>query len=167
MYLKKPIRHRPRRDYARRGFLKGTAVVFSVLAGLVAGVPVLGLFLAPLLRKDEDAVWVSLGPVEDYDATLKLRAYSFQRQEGWYTSLQNRVVLVARAGSDWKVFATECTHLGCGVQWNGVDQKFLCPCHGAEFDSEGQVVKGPAKAPLKRLRTRVNQQTNHLEVGEA
>jgi cytochrome b6-f complex iron-sulfur subunit len=43
-----------------------------------------------------------------------------------------------------------CTHLGCtvAVQPDG----FACPCHGSRFNAEGSPVKGPAAAPLKKLR---------------
>lgn len=42
-------------------------------------------------------------------------------------------------------FSTICPHLGCIVNWNEKKNWFLCPCHDAAFDSEGKVLKGPAK----------------------
>ncbi|MCP9786622.1 cytochrome b6-f complex iron-sulfur subunit [Cyanobium sp. N5-Cardenillas] len=41
-----------------------------------------------------------------------------------------------------------CTHLGCVVPWNGAVGKFICPCHGSQYDAEGAVVRGPAPLPL-------------------
>ena len=41
-----------------------------------------------------------------------------------------------------------CTHLGCVVQWNSGENKFICPCHGSQYDPEGAVVRGPAPLPL-------------------
>jgi ubiquinol-cytochrome c reductase iron-sulfur subunit len=36
-----------------------------------------------------------------------------------------------------------CTHLGCIPAYDGAQRKFLCACHGGEFDSAGEVVKAP------------------------
>ncbi|MDM7954687.1 MAG: cytochrome b6-f complex iron-sulfur subunit [Cyanobium sp. CZS 25K] len=41
-----------------------------------------------------------------------------------------------------------CTHLGCVVPWNSSENKFICPCHGSQYDPEGAVVRGPAPLPL-------------------
>lgn len=41
-----------------------------------------------------------------------------------------------------------CTHLGCVVPWNGNENKFICPCHGSQYDSTGKVVRGPAPLSL-------------------
>ena len=41
-----------------------------------------------------------------------------------------------------------CTHLGCVVPWNSGENKFICPCHGSQYDPEGGVVRGPAPLPL-------------------
>ena len=41
-----------------------------------------------------------------------------------------------------------CTHLGCVVPWNSGANKFICPCHGSQYDSNGKVVRGPAPLSL-------------------
>ncbi len=41
-----------------------------------------------------------------------------------------------------------CTHLGCVVPWNGSENKFICPCHGSQYNSEGKMVRGPAPLSL-------------------
>lgn len=41
-----------------------------------------------------------------------------------------------------------CTHLGCVVPWNASENKFMCPCHGSQYDSTGKVVRGPAPLSL-------------------
>lgn len=41
-----------------------------------------------------------------------------------------------------------CTHLGCVVPWNASENKFICPCHGSQYDATGKVVRGPAPLSL-------------------
>jgi Rieske Fe-S protein len=49
------------------------------------------------------------------------------------------------------VFDDRCTHLGCRQKWNPARGLFECPCHGSEFDLEGNVKRGPATRPMPRL----------------
>ncbi len=48
-----------------------------------------------------------------------------------------------------------CTHLGCVVPWNVAENKFMCPCHGSQYNSEGKVVRGPAPLSLALVHTQV------------
>jgi cytochrome b6-f complex iron-sulfur subunit len=41
-----------------------------------------------------------------------------------------------------------CTHLGCTVPWVRAQNKFMCPCHGSQYDATGKVVRGPAPLSL-------------------
>lgn len=50
-----------------------------------------------------------------------------------------------------------CTHLGCTVNWKPDQKRFVCPCHGSQYDAQGRVLHGPARRSLP-LRTTVVKQ---------
>jgi len=41
-----------------------------------------------------------------------------------------------------------CTHLGCIPSYKAGDHKFLCACHGGEFNASGHQTFGPPPGPL-------------------
>lgn len=51
-----------------------------------------------------------------------------------------------------------CTHLGCVVPWNASEDKFICPCHGSQYDATGKVVRGPAPLSLALVHADVTEE---------
>jgi Rieske Fe-S protein len=41
-----------------------------------------------------------------------------------------------------------CTHMGCLVHWNSLEQCWDCSCHGSQFAADGTALNGPAVQPL-------------------
>ncbi len=41
-----------------------------------------------------------------------------------------------------------CTHLGCIPAYYPGEHKFICACHGGQFDASGEVLKAPPAKPL-------------------
>ena len=39
-----------------------------------------------------------------------------------------------------------CTHMGCVLRWEDADNRFVCPCHNAWFDTDGVII--PTRIPL-------------------
>jgi len=61
--------------------------------------------------------------------------------------------LVARTGQEtFTALTATCTHEACTVTL-GDGSNFVCPCHGSRFNSNGQVLNGPAPASLHRFTT--------------
>jgi glycine/D-amino acid oxidase-like deaminating enzyme/nitrite reductase/ring-hydroxylating ferredoxin subunit len=44
-----------------------------------------------------------------------------------------------------------CTHLGCEISWNTAEGSWDCPCHGARFSHEGEVLNAPASINLEQI----------------
>jgi glycine/D-amino acid oxidase-like deaminating enzyme/nitrite reductase/ring-hydroxylating ferredoxin subunit len=63
------------------------------------------------------------------------------------SGLSKKAVHRDRQGSLHAVSA-RCTHLGCIVEWNAPEATWDCPCHGSRFGPMGEVMEGPATAPL-------------------
>lgn len=42
-----------------------------------------------------------------------------------------------------------CTHLGCKLTWNPIEETWDCPCHGSRFTKDGKVIETPALDDLK------------------
>ncbi len=44
-----------------------------------------------------------------------------------------------------------CTHAKCIVNWNQTERSWDCPCHGARYDINGEVLTGPARTELEQI----------------
>ncbi len=44
-----------------------------------------------------------------------------------------------------------CTHAKCIVNWNNSEKSWDCPCHGARYDTAGNVLNGPASKNLQKV----------------
>lgn len=145
------------RKYSRRtAFLSSLG---TLAAGLVAG---LGIDRAvtgtsgttnssgPLVGKN--GRWVPVAQVADLPHGA-VHGFAAGPIQGYLINHHGQIRAVSRI----------CTHMGCAVNFEGSEQHFVCPCHGAEFDMQGRFLSGyhgesysPALAPLPPINVRVN-----------
>ena len=79
----------------------------------------------------------------------------FVMKDGGGDNAPGKVAFAGYAAKDTSgnvnVFAVNCSHLGCSVQFSADAKQFQCPCHGSQFNIAGRVVHGPAAFPLSHL----------------
>ena len=62
-------------------------------------------------------------------------------------------VLAVHTGDNaFSAFSAICTHQTCTIT-GFANNRFVCPCHGSQFDTSGNVVSGPAAQRLSRYNT--------------
>jgi Rieske Fe-S protein len=61
--------------------------------------------------------------------------------------------LVARVSQDgFSAVTATCTHQACTITgFSG--SRYVCPCHGSNFDTSGRVLQGPAVNALRQFPT--------------
>lgn len=132
-YEGQPLPRRRFLDYLIGGSFAMTALAFGggVLSYMWPGRKAQGGSNAPIEVAEEKDLPVGHGKVVQYRDSSAIVIHT---REG----------LVA--------FSAVCTHLGCIVKWNAGKQEIECPCHGAVFDTKGNVVSGPPPKPLPPLK---------------
>lgn len=71
--------------------------------------------------------------------------------------------IVINKNESIRVLSAKCTHLGCTI--NKVEnERLLCPCHGSEYDLDGNVLKGPAYKNLEFVPARIKNEGEHIEI---
>ena len=71
---------------------------------------------------------------------------------------------VVKTSGNVEVFAQNCSHLGCSINFNQAAGTFDCPCHGSRFNLDGTVLHGPAQAPLSNLTWKQGDTPNTIQV---
>jgi cytochrome b6-f complex iron-sulfur subunit len=61
------------------------------------------------------------------------------------------IIIIHRRNEGFVAFSRVCTHLGCLVNYDAIQNEMICPCHAARFNLEGNVLAGPAPSPLERI----------------
>jgi Rieske Fe-S protein len=68
--------------------------------------------------------------------------------EGTLKPVSGVPVAVGRDPNGIYAMSLECTHAGCDMSGGVTNTLIDCGCHGSRFDAQGNVLRGPASAPL-------------------
>ena len=137
----------------RRAFLERAVWLLSGMLSMALSVPLVGYLLAPLWHRERRRYNVRLMAEEDLplEGEVAEAIYTVTMRDGWRERREVRIAYVVNLGDQLLVLSNSCTHTGCGVRWVAEQSKFVCPCHGGEFDMQGRVLKEPPPRPLRRL----------------
>jgi len=119
-------RQMPRRNFL--ALLSGAGVVGSLLAGVFSSF----VFMKPRATYGQPNRFL-IGRPEDFPPGARL-------------AMDTKRICIVREGDKVAAISTTCTHLGCIVAPSATG--FQCPCHGSQFDVDGNVTGGPAPKAL-------------------
>ena len=130
-------------EISRRDFLKLARNGFFYLSGALT----IGGFLRFLDYDPNPApkTEFDLGPAANYPLNSR-------------TLLSDPPAMLLHTESGFSALSLICTHLGCTVENDA--EGFACPCHGSQFDKDGNVTHGPAEKHLNTLRVEVTDEGN-------
>ena len=128
---KKPVN---RREFLNFAWMVSLGFLSVSLGGVTY------LFSLPRFGEGEFGGTLTVGSVGDLPA-VGSPPLNLPKVKLWLSNTDQGVVAL------YKV----CTHLGCLYNWNNQETKFICPCHGSEFQPNGQYIRGPAPRNLDRF----------------
>lgn len=139
-----PATERPPR---RRNFFRWITYGLGALASAAVGLPLVGYIIGSKPQPDD---WVDLGGVDDFEAgETRLVTFDNPIRQPWDGMTAHTGVYVRREPPDGRaqdrflIFAVNCAHLGCPVEWFPQSGLFMCPCHGGVYHADGERASGP------------------------
>ncbi len=163
--------------FPRNKFLEGATLGLGGVIGGLVTIPVVGFAVAPAFV-DQGHPDVDLGPLSNFpENQWMLTTFFLNPDEGEVTRrtayIRNNGLLEGQPSLT--IIFNRCAHLGCPVQPNGLVQDnkqkivrgkggqritlipmipaggFGCPCHGGQYDTEGNRTSGPPVRALDRF----------------
>ena len=170
--------------YGRSKFLEISTLGLGGVIGGIITAPALGFMIAPAFLK-QGTKDHNLGPLTDFpEGKYIIATYMSDPSQG---EVSRRTAYVRYNGPlnglpSFTVISNHCAHLGCPVQPNGPLEEaqkkqngdvtliptvsiagFGCPCHGGQYDTEGNRTSGPPVRALDRYAFSIR--NGHVFVG--
>jgi Rieske Fe-S protein len=163
--------------YPRSKFLEASTLGLGALIGGIVTAPVLGFtILPPFIKQGHPKI--DAGAIDDFpENKYVIVTFMLKPEEG---EVSRRTAYIRNNGlldgvPSFTTLSNRCVHLGCPVQVNGLpldDQAktevnegqrvtripteaaagFGCPCHGGQYDNEGNRTAGPPVRALDRYK---------------
>lgn len=137
-------------DLSRRGFVKSLAGIAAVV-GL--GVLFSSIKLPPPAQTGSTTTTHSggtSGPIANVGSLKVGVPVDFYYPAGYPN------VLIKKSDGSLLGLSLLCTHVCCTCSYDAAYSVIYCPCHGSVFDTDGNVLRGPASASLPRVELRVD-----------
>jgi menaquinol-cytochrome c reductase iron-sulfur subunit len=167
--------------FPRSKFLEGTTLGVGALIGAIVTVPVAGFALVPPFI-DQGHGDIDVGAVDDFpENQFVITTFLLDPAQG---EVSRRTAYIRNNGflndvPSFTIISNRCVHLGCPVQVNGlpldaektVEREdgmeltriptaaaagFGCPCHGGQYDDEGNRTAGPPVHALDRYEFKID-----------
>ena len=166
--------------YPRSKFLEGATLGLGAVIGGIVTLPVAGMALVdPFVDQGTDDV--DIGALDDFpENRFVITTFLLDAAQG---EVSRRTAYVRNNGlldgqPSFTILSSRCVHLGCPVQVNGLPLDddatteqignnevrriptaaavgFGCPCHGGQYDAEGNRTAGPPVRALDRYEFKI------------
>jgi len=117
------------------GPVAGLGALFAAALGL----PAVAYLIDPRNRPAPDSDFKTVARLGDLKPNDPSPAVVRNvRHDAWTlhpNDVIGRVWLIRRDGDKVEAFTTICPHLGCSINYEAKEQRFVCPCHNGQFDS--------------------------------
>ncbi len=134
-------------ECTRREFFVGAAKVVAVM-----GIAAVIMSPAEIFAKSKKSK-----KAKELEVDLSVKENKPLTEVGGALMLDNpnekkaKIILYRNSETEILAFSSKCTHVKGPVGLPDKDGKMVCKWHNAEFNLEGEAIKGPAKKPLKKF----------------
>jgi Rieske Fe-S protein len=172
----------PGERFPRNKFLEGSTLGLGAVIGGLVTLPAVGFAVLPsFFGSSVEGHEVDLGPISDFpEGQWWISTFTVDPAQG---DISRRTAFVRNNGlldgePSFTIISNRCVHLGCPVQSNGpsgqavgksqveqtrnhptliptVPAGFGCPCHGGQYDTEGNRTAGPPVRALDRYEYKI------------
>ncbi len=123
-----------RREFLNFAWLVSIGFLMIDIAGITF------LFALPRFKEGEFGGIFTLGKVGDFPPPGPT-PINYPKAKIWFSNTDEGV----------KALYKVCTHLGCLYNWQDQEVRFICPCHGSQFEPDGDYIQGPAPRSLDQF----------------